>query len=100
VIELQLKVSLACEKRTSFGQDYDGYDGDLESLISVILWTLRGAVIPGCKQIIFNDFEKFVPDSGKWRSILTFTIPAYITDLPTKANGNDTRIKEIGYRYN
>lgn len=98
IINLTLKVSLACEQRTNKNDDFVSVEYDLESLISYLIQKLRKAMIPGCKLIQFRNFQKFAPDSGKYRALLTFNIPAYITKLPGESEDNGT-IERIEHRY-
>jgi hypothetical protein len=69
-------------------------------LISVLIKTFRKQFIPRCKRIEFKSFQKFAPDSGKYRAMLTFNIPAYITELPDTENDiTPGKIERINLNY-
>lgn len=98
IIDLTLKVSIATIKLTTDKEDYDTADRDLETLISLIIKVVRKAVLPGTKRIRFESFQKFTPESGKHRCVLTFTIPAYITEFGGSID-DELRVKEVRLNY-
>jgi hypothetical protein len=93
-INLSIKVSVATGKATNLKSEYDESDRDLDTIISLIIFTLRKKVIPGGKRIKFEKFQKFTPESGKHRALISFSVIAYITDF-TDVLEDDNRIKEI-----
>jgi hypothetical protein len=99
IINLTLKISIATAKSTNEKTEYTEADRDLETIISLIIKRVRKAVLPGTRRISFQKFQKFTPESGKHRALLTFNIPAYITDFENGGVENDNRIKEIKIRY-
>jgi hypothetical protein len=99
IINLTLRISIATGKATNEKLEYSQADNDLETMISLIIKKVRKAVLPGTKRISFSKFQKFTPESGKHRAILTFNVPAYITDFENESIENDNRIKEISIRY-
>ena len=99
IINLTLRVSIATAKATNEKTEYSESDRDLESIISLIIKRVRKSVLPGTKRISFQKFQKFTPESGKHRAIVTFNVPAYITDFENESVENDHKIREIEIRY-
>lgn len=99
-INLTLKIAVSSRTRTN---DDNNSPRDLNTLISVLVNTLRKKNLPNCKNIRFNSFTKFTPESGLWRAILNFTIVAYLDDddvLFDFIEGSpDGKIQEINIRY-
>lgn len=72
-VELTLNVSVAAERRTSV--DEQDEKKSLDDLTFSVVKCLHNKKIPNCKVIRLNEFENFTPDSGKWRTLISFTIP-------------------------
>jgi len=78
-----VKISVAAERRT-VSEEAGGGCGyiteekaNLYTLVSRLIFRLHNKKLPGCGLLKINSFECFTPDSGKWRAILTFSIPWY-----------------------
>lgn len=89
-LNLSLNVSVASTLR------YDDSDNNyqcltseqkqsLDYLVSGVIYKLHRKKLKGCGLMVLESFENFTPESGKWRSLLSFTIPLYII-----YQGNDT----------
>lgn len=75
IVNLTLKVSLACQ----FRDEPETLNAPvLNDLISLVINTLHRKAIPFCKPMNLVKFENFTPDSGKWRAMIEFSIPAYM----------------------
>jgi hypothetical protein len=95
LINLDLKVSLASEYRE---ESEDESRKSINELISLIISVLHNRSLPQCKKIRFKKFEIFTPESGKWRSLLEFTIPMMLS-IANDLEDNSGIINEVIFGY-
>jgi hypothetical protein len=75
-LNLSLNVSIASDMR--HGDDDITNKKSLDVLVFDIIYKLHRTKLKGCGLTKLNNFENFTPESGKWRSLLTFTIPLFL----------------------
>lgn len=93
LMNLTLKISVASENRIVDTEE----SSSLYTLISLILQKIFKKIIKNCRPIDNPTFEITTPESGAWKALLTFRIPAYLTY--DDGNGTGTRIQSIIYDY-
>lgn len=94
LMNLSLKISLSSSSRID-----DTDFTSLYTLISLIIQKLFKKILPNCRAINDPGFEIVSPESGAWKALLTFNIPAYIYYDDGNGNGTGTRIERIEYEY-
>lgn len=95
IVNLSLKVSLACQ----FREEPETLNAPvLNDLISQTINTLHRKSIPFCRPMNLVKFENFIPDSGKWRAMIEFLIPAHMVSINVDNNDPLERI-DINYDY-
>lgn len=72
-MELELRLSIACDKRTTDEQSIEQLD-NLEELIGFIIRKFHKRPIKNCKPILNKSFEITTPESGKWKAFILFRI--------------------------
>lgn len=79
-LNLVLNVSVASELRVDAGVSSNSSQQkrSLDSIVYGVIYKLHRKKLKGCGLMVLESFENFTPESGKWRSLLTFTIPYYI----------------------
>lgn len=95
LINLDLKVSLACEYREDSANDDRK---SLNELITIIIATLHNSFIPGCKKTQFKKFEIFTPESGKWRALIEFETPVTMPSIEPLEEYTGL-IDKVGFEY-
>lgn len=81
-INLKCNISLASEFRTTSpeagGCGYIEEDKlSLDELFTRVIYKIHKKKISGCEGIRVSDCEFFTPASGKWRALISITIPWY-----------------------
>ena len=79
-LNLSLNVSVASDLRVDAGVGASSIEQkrSLDSIAFGVIYKLHKKKLKGCGLMVLESFENFTPDSGKWRCLLTFTIPFYI----------------------
>lgn len=79
-LNLSLNVSVASDLRVDAGASSGCIEQkrSLDSIAFGVIYKLHRKKLKGCGLMVLESFENFTPESGKWRSLLTFTIPFYI----------------------
>jgi hypothetical protein len=80
-LNLSLNVSVACQLRFDAGDDScPSYEErkNLDSIVFGVIYKLHRKKLIGCGLMRLQQFENFTPESGKWRSLLTFEVPLYL----------------------
>lgn len=97
-VKLVIKVSIAIDKKSTTNSEYVQGEKDLDSLISLVIATLRLKVIPNSERIKFVNFQKFTPESGKFRALLEFSVNTLVTPIEDWIKQDASRIEEIRIR--
>jgi hypothetical protein len=86
-LNLSVNVSVASPLRYDDENNFLTSDQkrSLDSVVFGIIYKLHRRKLKGCGMMVLQSFENFTPESGKWRSLLTFLVPFYL-----KFEGNDT----------
>jgi hypothetical protein len=95
LINLDLKVSIACDFREE-SQIED--KRSLNELISLIISSTHNTTFPNCRKTQFSKFEIFTPDSGKWRSLIEFTVPSRI-EPRNDLEHSYGKLREVDFNY-
>jgi hypothetical protein len=88
-LNLSVNISVASPLRYNDDDENNYLTSDqkrsLDSVVFGIIYKLHRRKLKGCGTMVLQSFENFTPESGKWRSLLTFLVPFYL-----KFEGSDT----------
>jgi hypothetical protein len=78
-INISLSATLRKEKLNDAGVICCKEDENtLYELIDKVIFSVHKQILSGHGQFLFVAYENFSPDSGKWRSLLKFTVETFI----------------------
>jgi hypothetical protein len=82
IINVKINISVSATFRTNPIKDICNYTDkeqkNLYSLIYAVVHKLQKRGVDGGGTLTLSSFENYTPESGKWRSLITFEVPMAI----------------------